>query len=113
MVGGEVAVRYLPPLVNNHQVDEILRTMSGAEVIIGDLNCCGGRKRWSLEQFIEEHQLDDIGRDEHTHKCRIDRALTTPGGRPRFFTEGWECNRDNTIVAAKYAWNRREWAEES
>ena len=51
-------------------------------------------------------QLDDIGREEHTHKWgkhrfRIDRVLTRGRGRPWFFKEGWECIRDYTTVAAR------------
>ena len=102
LVGVEVAVTYLPP---DHQVDAKLRTMSGADVIIGDLNCCGEAR---LEHFIKEHQLEDIRREDHTHKCRIYRVLTEPGGRPRFFTEEWGCNSDYTTVAARYRWDRRK-----
>ena len=35
------------------------------------------------------------------HKCTIDRVLRRGRGKPWFFQEGWECNSDHTIVAAK------------
>ena len=77
-----------------------------AHTIIGDLNACGGSKKRRLEEFIEMEQVDDIGREEHTHKwgnhrCRIDRVLASGRGKPWVFKEGWECNSDHTIVAAK------------
>ena len=96
---------YLPQL-NHYQVEDKLRSRSEAEVITGDPNWGGGGKGRRLEEFIEEQQLDDIGREEHTHesgnhKCRIGRVLMEGGGRPWFFKEGWECGSDHTIVAAK------------
>ena len=80
--------------------------MARVETIIGDLNYCGGSKKRRLGEFIEEQNLDDIGRIEHTHewgahRCRIDRVLTKEKGRPWFFVEGLECKSDHTIVAAK------------
>lgn len=77
-----------------------------AHTIIGDLNACGGSKKRRLEEFIETEQLDDIGREDHTHvwgshRCRIDRVLTRRTGKPWVFKEGWECDSDHTIVATK------------
>ena len=101
-----------------------------AHTIIGDLNACGGSKKRRLNELIEEEQLNDIGREEHTHgwgnhRCRIDRVLTRGPGRPWFYKEGWECRSDHTIVAAKVMaeaaiihrtetdWNTvREWLEQ-
>jgi len=60
--------------------------MGDVGTIIGDLNCCRGSKNRRLEEFIEEHTMDDIGTIEHTHewgqhKCRIDRVITKGTGR--------------------------------
>ena len=77
--------------------------MSIAHTIMGNLNTYGGSKKKRLQEYIETQQLDDIGREEHTHvwgnhRCRV---LTNGTGKPWFFKEGWEFNSDHTIVAAK------------
>ena len=103
--------------------------MAIAHTIIGDLNACGGSTKRRLEEFIESEQLDDIGREEHTHvwgnhRCRIDRVLTRSRGKLWIFEEGWECNSNHTIGATKVSaeattvesretdWGKvREWLE--
>ena len=98
LIGGNIAVVYLPLHKNPHEVGRILRGISReAETIIGDLNCCGRSKKRVLEAWIEEEELQDIAREEHTHEwgrhmCRIDRVL--PKGRQTMIHGGgigvWE-----------------------
>ena len=81
---------YLPPQPSHRQVGARPNGIGRASTIIGDINYCGGSKKRALEEWIEAEELEDIGREEHTHvwgrhKCRIDRVLTTRGESPWFF----------------------------
>ena len=67
LVGGGIVAAYLPPQLNHHDLARTLGSMATCHTIIGDLNACGGSKKKRLEELIEKEQLDDIGRDEHTH----------------------------------------------
>ena len=106
VIAGRVAAAYLPPQINHHELARALGLMTISHTIMGDLNACGGSPKRRLEKFIETEQLDDIGREDHTHewgnhRCRIDRVLTRGRGKPWVFRGGWECNSDHTIVATK------------
>ena len=35
---------------------------------MGDVNCCGGSKKRTLEEWIQEGEYQDIGKEEHTHE---------------------------------------------
>ena len=81
--------------MNHHELAKALGEMARADTIIGALSACGGSKKKRLNEFIEDQQLGDIGREEHTHewanhRCRIDRVLTRGRGKPWLFKEGWE-----------------------
>ena len=67
-IGGRIAATYLPPQMNHHELARALGAMGQVDTIIGDLNECGRSKKKRLEQFTQEEQLDDIGREEHTHE---------------------------------------------
>lgn len=106
LIGGSVVAAYLPPQLNHHDLARALGGMAIADTIRGDLNACGGSKKRRLEEYIEKEQLDNIGREAHTHvwgnhRCRIGRVLIRGRGTPWVFKEGWECDNDHTVVAAK------------
>jgi len=45
----------------------MLNTMTEANTIMGDLNCCEGSKKRRLEEFIEAKELGGIGTTQHTY----------------------------------------------
>jgi len=105
-IGDTLGAAYLPPHMNQHQLREVMSQLMQKDTIIGDLNCCGGTKKKTLEALIEERGWEDIGTTEHTHewgnhKCRIDRVLTRGGARPWAIKEGWGCLSDHSAVGVR------------
>ena len=93
LIGENTVVAYLPPHFNHHEVKRVLERMDReAETIMGDLNCCGGSKKRTLEGWIQAREYQDIGKEEHTHdwglhRCRIDRVLTKGQGKPWYLKQ--------------------------
>ena len=52
-IGGGMAVAYLPPQMNHHELGRALGLMARAHTIIGDFNACGEAKRKSLSILLK------------------------------------------------------------
>jgi len=99
IIGDTLVAAYLPPHLNQHQGEGFLSQMMLKDTVIGDLNCCGGTKRGTLEKAITERGWEDIETTGHMHewgkhKCSIDRVLTRGGAKPWAIKEGWGCLSD-------------------
>lgn len=41
----------------------MLEKMAVTDTLMGDFNCCGGSKKQTLEEVIQDEELQDIGKE--------------------------------------------------